>query len=178
VRRGSVLLSCLLLAATAGAETFDLRERGRLEIFAAGDWKITGEDLGDRLEIILTPTRGANAGARLVVNLTEKDEHNTKALLRARVLVLCQPIAEEHGVRKPTAEPFYSRQGFGYHCSFTDPELVGKPPEKGNYKHVTYGVVRLAPRVYVAVTILADDFAGPDYQALLGAVEGMELHPR
>lgn len=178
MQRGLAILAGLLLAAAVPAATFDLRERGRLEVFAAGDWKITGEDLGDRVEILIAPTREANAAARLVVNLTEKDEHRTKALLRARVLELCQPIAVEHGVRKPTAEEFYSRQGFGFHCSFTDPELVGKPPEKGNYKHVTYGVVRLAPRVYVAVTILADDFNGPSYQALLGAVEGMELHPR
>jgi hypothetical protein len=93
------------------------------------------------------------------------------------VLELCQPIAEKHGERKPTAQEFYSRQGFGFFCAFADPELVGKPPQRGNFKHATYGVVRLAPRTYVAVTLLADDLLGADYQALLGMVEGMELRP-
>lgn len=170
----------MLAAAATGAwaESFDLRERGRLEVFVPGDWKISGEDLGDRHEIVITPTRDSvNAAARLVVNLTPADEFNSKPKLRTRVMELCQPIAEQNRTRKYSAEEFYSRQGFGYHCTFTDPNLVGKPPVKDDFKHATYGVVRLAPRIYVAVTLLADDLEGPEYQALLGAVEGMEIRP-
>ena len=166
------------LALPAGADTFDLRERGLLEVYVTDEFKIAGEDLGDRWEILLTPKRPlGEAVARLVVNLTPADEHNSKPKLRARVLELCAPIAEQHGVRKYTALEFYSRQGFGYHCTFANPKLVGKPPVEGDFKYATYGVVRLAPRVYVAVTLLTDDPEGAEYQALLGAVEGMEVRP-
>lgn len=170
------MFGALVSAAAGWGETFDLRERGQLEIYVAGDFRISGEDLGDRHEILITPKRETvNAAARLVVNLTPADEHNSKPKLRARVLELCAPIAERHGARKYATEEFYSRQGFGFYCTFTDPDLAGKPPGKHDFKHATYGVVRLAPGVYVAVTLLADDLAGPDYQALLGAVEGMEI---
>ena len=174
--KGCIAVLLAAVAAAAWGETFDLRERGRLDVYVVGDFKIAGEDLGDRHEILITPKRDTvNAAARLVVNLTPGDEHNSKAKLRARVLELCAPIAEQNGTRKYAAEEFYSRQGFGFYCTFTDPKLVGKPPVKDDFKHATYGVVRLAPRVYVAVTLLADDLEGPDYQALLGAVEGMEI---
>lgn len=174
----TAVIALAVILPLAQAESFDLRERGRLEIYAAGDWKIAGEDLGDRHEIVILPKReGVNAAARLVVNLMPADEFESKPKLRARVLELCQPIAEQNGTRKYTVEEFYSRQGFGFYCTFTDPNLVGKPPVKDDFKHATYGVVRLAPRVYVAVTLLADDLEGADYQALLGAVEGMELRP-
>lgn len=177
VKRGTALVLALaLVVATARAETFDLRERGKLDVFVVGDFKIAGEDLGDRHEIVITPKReSVNAAARLVVNLTPADDFNSKSKLRARVLELCAPIADQNGTRKYSAEEFYSRQGFGFYCTFTDPKLVGKPPVKDDFKHATYGVVRLAPRIYVAVTLLADDLEGPDYQALLGAVEGMEI---
>lgn len=165
--------------ARAAAETFDLRERGKLEVYVTDQFKIAGEDLGDRYEIVILPKRegGAQAAGRLVVNLTPADEFNTKPKLRERVIELCAPAAEQNNTRRYTAQEFYSRQGFGFYCTFTDPKLVGKPPVKDDFKHVSLGAVRLAPRVYVSVTLLADDLEGAEYQALLGTVEGMELRP-
>ena len=64
--------------------------------------------------------------------------------------------------------------GYGFYCSFTDPDLRGRPPEKGNYKVMSTGKIRLAPDVLLDVSIMADDFRDEPYQQLLGAVEGMD----
>jgi hypothetical protein len=179
VKRVLAWVMAIGLAAGAAAETFDLRDYGKLEVFVAEGFKIAAEDLGDRHEIIIAPKRegGPQAAARLVVNLTPADEFNSKAKLRERVIELCAPAAEQNNTRRYTAQEFYSRQGFGFYCTFTDPKLVGKAPVKDDFKHVTLGAVRLGPRVYVSVTLLADDLEGAEYQALLGTVEGMELRP-
>ena len=59
----------------------------------------------------------------------------------------------------------------------TDPELRGKPPEKGNYKVMSVGKIRLNAEVLIDVTISADSFRDEPYQQLLGAIEGMEYKP-
>jgi hypothetical protein len=64
--------------------------------------------------------------------------------------------------------------GFGFYCNFTDPHLVGKPPEPGNYKVASIGKIKLAPDTLVDVSIMADGFRDEPYQQLLGAIEGME----
>ncbi len=171
------LLLLLGMTGLLRAEVIDLREAGRLEIIAAGDWKIAGEDQGDRFVVTITPNGKVNAGARLVVSVTPADDLPDPGRLRHRVHALCLPFAEKSVERKVTLEKFYRKEGFGFHATFTDPELVGRPPAPGQCKIATYGVVRLAPRVYVAITLLADGVMETGYQALLGAVEGMELRP-
>ena len=64
--------------------------------------------------------------------------------------------SESNG-RRPHS-PALGPTGFGFYCNFTDPELRGKPPEKGNYKVMSVGKIRLAPDVMLEVSISADSF--------------------
>jgi hypothetical protein len=165
----------LLVLLTASAASVDLRSHGRLAITASPEWKVSSENLGDRHEVTIEPRGDVNAMCRLTVVFPEKDELNTKARLRDQVLQGCQQHVENSVEKKAVAKEFSVRRGFGYYCSFTDPELVGKPPEKGNYKVMSLGLIRLAKDVYVTVTVFADGFKTEAYQQLLGAVERMDL---
>jgi hypothetical protein len=94
-----------------------------------------------------------------------------------RVEVNGEPYAQQSVEGKAVAKPFDLKSGFGYHCDFTDPDLVNKPPQKGNFKTLSAGMIRLAPRVLVEVVIEGDGFASEPFQQLLGAIEGMEFTP-
>ncbi len=177
MRWGVSLLLLVLAGGTGRAETIDLREAGRLDIFVAGEWKITSDDMGDRFAVMIVPKLHSLAAARLTVNLLATDEPNTKFKLRQRVFEVCQQFVEKSVERKVTLQEIYRREGFGFYSSFTDPELAGKPPKPDKFKVASYGVVRLAPKVYVSMQIFSDDVTGAPFQALLGAVEGMELRP-
>lgn len=167
-----------MVAVSAAAETFRLPDVGQLTIVAAGEWSIAGEDMGDRYELVIVPTNErTNAACRISINLNGPPELNSKSALRERVIEAVRPQLEKAVERRVVPEPFYSRQGFGFHCTLTTPEQVGKPIERGKFKLRTLGLIYLAPKLIASVTILADDTLSEEYQQLLGAVEGMEIAP-
>jgi hypothetical protein len=175
-----LLVSLAVAGPVARAETFNLREAGRLSIFAAGDWHITGEDVGN-FRIQLAPARpGINAVGQIDIASGVPDEYPTKRKLSWHVYQRAKEILQngQFVEREPDVKEFYSRQGFGYYFTMTDPKLVGKPPKKGDYKIATSGLIRLAPGVMATVQIMADGVTKDEYQQLLGAVEGMELRAR
>lgn len=181
-RRTTTILVAVLLFGSLTipglAETFDLRGIGRLNIYAFGDWKITGEDLGDKFEIRIEPKSDANAGAVVSIGLVPDHRFDTPGKMRERVIAVCERVAETSVEKKAVLHGFYRKQGFGYYCRFTDPDRVGKPPVRGDFKIISAGMVLLSPGIVATVNIMADDFDGQPYQELLGAIEGMEFEPR
>lgn len=176
-RLAAFLFLAALTAATGWAARFQVGDLGELRVVAAGDWKITAEDLGDKLEITIAPTGKANATAAIRVNLVPDVRFETKGKLREHVRKASELLLETAVEKKVVLQDYYRTAGYGCYCQFTDPERLGKLPEKGNYTVMSAGLIRLATGVIASVTILADDFLSPEYQNLLGAVEGMEFRP-
>lgn len=176
MRRVVGLFVTVLLLATVKAEDFRIPDVGTLTIVAAGDWKFGGEDLGDRYEVVIVPNNErTNAACRISINLNADDKLSSKNAVRDRVLEAVKAQFATSVEKRVVPEPFYSRQGFGYHVTLTDPERVGKPPERGKFRIQTLGLINLGPRLVASVAILADDPLSEEYQQLLGAVEGMEI---
>jgi hypothetical protein len=175
----SLLLFCFAAAVILRAEpvTLDLGSRGQLTLYLADRWKTMSTDMGGNVTLTLTPVDDANAMAQLQVSFPEQDRLNTKSRLKLRVETDCYAMAEGSVERKAQARESTLRSGYGFHCDFTDPELVGRPPEKGNYKVMSIGKIRLAPDVLVDLSISADGFRDQPYQEILGAIEGMEYTP-
>jgi cold shock CspA family protein len=170
-------LAISLPAASGLAEVFNLREQGRLELFPVGEWNIHGDDQGD-LKIQLTPKSPRdNAACEITVTAGGPDEYPTRAKLSRKVAEAAKQMLESGDFVEGTAtvKPFYSKQGFGFYFTLTDPKLVGREPVPGDYKQVTMGMIRLSSGVMVEVQILSDGEKTEAYQQLLGMIEGMEL---
>jgi hypothetical protein len=174
------LLSLFLLTTSllsAQSVTLNLGPRGKLTLFLLGDWKIDTSNFSQQGvgTVTIAPSRPSiNASCTIAIGLPEPDRYDTKARLKLRVEADNYGAAQESVERKAIAKEFNLTTGFGFYCSFTDPQLVGKPPEPGNYKVASVGKIKLAPDTIVDVSIMADSFRDEPYQQLLGAIEGME----
>ncbi|MCX6956825.1 MAG: hypothetical protein NTV51_32265 [Verrucomicrobia bacterium] len=171
---GLFLLSVVSLFAQA--EKLDFGARGKLTIYLTDNWSIETSDFGDRKMIKVTPKDSkVNAHMEITVTFPETDRFDTKARLKMRVEVDATKFSEQSVEGKARAQEFSLGTGYGYYCTFTDPDLVGKPPQPGNFKNVSVGLIRLAPDVILEVGINADGVNSEPYQQLLGAIEGMEF---
>lgn len=174
-------LLALLLVSAAGLfgqmQKLDLGSHGRLTLYLDDGWKFETSDYGDRQMVSVVPKGEANASCALTITFPDQDRFDTKKRLNLRVEVNGQPLAERSVEGRSVAKEFSLQSGFGFYCNFTDPDLVGKPSEKGNFKTLSVGLIHLAADVLVEVTISADGFASEPYQQLLGMIEGMEFTP-
>ncbi|HUR58750.1 MAG TPA: hypothetical protein VM029_13645 [Opitutaceae bacterium] len=162
----------------AQVETIDLGARGKITLYLAGDWKFDLSNLGNNPVLTIKPTKeSVNAECTISVTFPETDRFDTKARLKLRVEADNRGAAEAAVEGKAIGREFSLTSGFGFYCNLTDPDLRGKPPEKGNFKNASVGKIRLAPDVLIDVSIMADGFTSEPYQQLLGAVEGMEFSP-
>ena len=167
-----------LACACAQVETLDFGSRGKLTLYLPGDWKVASTDMAGTYTVTLTPKKASvNASATIAVTFPDVDRYNTKSRLKLRVETDAYGLAEGSVEGKAIAKEFSLTKGYGFYCSFTDPELRGKPSQPGNYKVMTVGKIRPSPEVLVDVQMMADGFRDEPYQQLLGAVEGMEFTP-
>jgi hypothetical protein len=169
-----LLLSGALLAQS---ETINLGSRGKLTIYLNDNWKFDVADYGDRQMISIKPKNDANADCSLTITFPDIDRYDTKPRLKQRVEIDAARYADQSTEGKAIGKAFNLKAGYGFHCDFTDPELVGKPPQKGNYKTISVGLIRLTAEILIEVSINADGFASGPYNELLGAIEGMEYTP-
>jgi hypothetical protein len=158
--------------------SLDLGSHGRIALYFPGGWKTNITDMAGQTTLTATPaSEDANATLTLKISFPETDRYARKDKLKMQVEIAGAQYAESSVEGKAVGKPFDVKTGFGYHCDFTDRELVGQAPQKGNYKTITIGMIRLAPDVLVEVSLEADGFKSEPYQAMLGAIEGMEFKP-
>jgi hypothetical protein len=172
------LFLCTALSLFAQVETLDFGSRGKLTIYLPGEWKVGTTDMAGTYTATLTPKKeSVNASCTIAVTFPDEDRFDTKNRLKLRVEADAYPLAEQSVEGKAIAKEFNLTTGYGFYCSFTDPDLRGKPSQPGNYKVMSVGKIRLTPNVLVDVQFMADGFRDEAYQQLLGAIEGMEFKP-
>jgi hypothetical protein len=175
------LLPLLLFVAGSAfgqVETLDFGPRGKLTLYLLGDWKTNATNMAGQYTLSFTPKNDSvNASGNIVVSFPDVDRFDTKQRLKLRVETDAYALAQSSGEKRAVAKEFTLTTGYGFYCSFTDPELRGKPSQPGNYKVMTVGKIRINPEVLVEVQMMADGFGDEAYQQLLGAIEGMEYTP-
>ena len=159
----------------AQSQKIDLGSHGRINLYLDDSWKFEVADYGDRHMVTVAPKGDANASCVLTITFPEQDRLETKKRLALRVEINGEPIAGQSVEGKAVAREFALQTGYGFYCNFTDPELVGKKSEKGNFKTISAGLIHLASDVLIEVTISADGFKSEPYNQLLGMIEGMEF---
>ena len=65
--------------------------------------------------------------------------------------------------------------GQGFCSNFVDPDLVGKPSQKGNYKTATPVLMSIGTKYLIKLTILCDEINGTDYQDAITIVESIRV---
>lgn len=65
--------------------------------------------------------------------------------------------------------------GLGFYANFTDPDLAGKPVQKGAYKTATPVILSLGSKYLVKVTVLCDDLGGTDYRDAVSIVQSIRI---
>jgi hypothetical protein len=171
-----VLFLLSVVGLWAQAEKLELGGRGTLTLYLSDGWSFDTSDFGDRRIVKVTPKNSkVNANLELTITFPDTDRFDTKARLKQRVEIDAMKFAQQSVEGKARAQEFSLGVGYGYYCPFTDPDLVGKPPQPGNFKTISVGIIRLAADVVMEVSISADGFTSAPYNELLGAIEGMEF---
>jgi hypothetical protein len=65
--------------------------------------------------------------------------------------------------------------GLGFYANFVDPDLVGKPVEKGSYKTATPIILGLGSKYLIKGTVLCDEINGADYRDIIKIVESIRI---
>ncbi len=129
------------------------------------------------------PTDGRNASVLLTLFPASRLGVSDASSLRQFHHMACTPFL-------PTPNAQVSQldlkipEGAGVYASFEDPSLVGKPPQRDNYKRTTSVCLFLGHDVVVQATIFYDEAGSPAYNealsivksvAVIGAPAGMAL---
>jgi hypothetical protein len=168
----------LLTAAGLCAEiaTLNLGSHGQITLYFPDGWEANVTEMGGQATLTAMPKTDANATCSIAVSFPEEGRFRNRSRLKTAVESAGAAMVESGAVEgKTTAKEFLVTTGFGYYCSFIDPNLRGKPPIKGDYKVVSIGKILVAPDILIDVQVMADSFTEPSYQELLGAIEGMEF---
>jgi hypothetical protein len=174
-----LLVSALLALAPlcAPADTVDLGTHGTLGIAVPKGWKLTSapwEQPG--VAITVTPPGGANAQFLLSILFVPKGMSDLKADVDEKVLSEAGAFVDMSVEKKKTLRKFAMTGDFyGSYCVFTDASLVGKPPEKDNFKVISAGIIWFNDDVSGATSILCDDEKGPEFAAMVAMASSATL---
>jgi hypothetical protein len=155
------LLSALLvlLPLCAPADTVDLGVHGKLEVTVPKGWKLTSapwEQPG--VAITVAPPEGVNAQFMLNILYVPKGMSDLKADVDEKVLNEAGMFVDMSVEKKKVLLKFpMAGDAYGSYCVFTDASLVGKPPQKDNFKKISAGIIWFNDDVAGATSILGDD---------------------
>jgi hypothetical protein len=173
----TALLTLLVAASPALADTVDLGPHGTLSLSVPKGWRLTSAkqaDVGVTLQLI--PQGDVNAQALLTVVFTEKGDASTKEDIDEKALTAGDNFVDQSVEKKKVLKHFSLSGGaYGSYCYFTDASLVGAQPKKGDFKGVASGIIRFNDEVSAGVTLLTDDEKGEDFGAMLAAVSSAKV---
>lgn len=177
----SLILCSLLLAATpAFADTIDLGTHGTLTLTVPAGWSLTfakQPDIGVTLQ--LAPKGEVNAQGVMSIVFVEKGAKSSDKDIDEKTLAAADNFIEQSVEKKKVLKHFTMSGGaYGSYCYFTDASLVGSQPQKGNFKGVASGVMRLSDDVSAAVTLLTDDQDSPEFAEMLEIVSSAKVTAR
>jgi hypothetical protein len=178
-------LLCLLLlsftALSAAVERIDLGSGRSARIALPPDWQPTAlpprpPGIPEMGSIVRYDTKnGSNDSVMLSVITVPDDRFADPVEFKAFTEKLLQRYARDSVEGKVDLKDFKVAGKSGYLCLLTDPNLVGKPTIKDDYKTSTACTVYLGDRLLLNATIFSDDPAGPAYAAAKKLVQSLTI---
>jgi len=175
------LVASLPAATTTSAATdkrFDLGGGKTVVFTLPAGWEIGPVEGAPDLAVLgksikLVPKNGANAECDITMMLTPDDRFADHEVLKSVVLTAADQLVGDSLEGRANPREFKTPHAFGYAATFTDKNLVGKAPERGNYKTATTVVLYLPEQIAVSATLLCDDINGPDYAAMVAMLRSL-----
>jgi hypothetical protein len=180
MKRSIALIAILLASAFAGADELHVSSAEPVYVVAPAQWKLGT----DRAPVNLFPfetyhvvaTGGRNALCLISIYAKDKPQFTDAEFLKKVLRGDSQPYLNFPGdMAKLEIKELKIAEGLGFYANFVDPDLVGKPVEKGNYKTATPIILSLGSKYLIKVTILCDDLSGADYQEAMRIVESIKV---
>ena len=168
----------LVLSACCIADTLDLGKHGVLTVDVPAGWKFSTQQIPDRgYAAALRPESGENAGVKLSVIYLPNSSPIDPASLRSQLEKVAEQYVATSVEQKIDLKKFGVASGYGEYVVFTDASLVGKPEQKGNFKFIAPGLVKVSDDCIIAVTIVGDDPAGSIARQMLESVASIKITP-
>ena len=178
--RFPTLILISLSAAMASAGELRVSAKEPLVVSAPEKWQVLKDKAPapafpfDTYRVEPPGTR--NAVALITVFDQDKPEFTDPAFLKKILQGDCQPyVSKPADLAKLQFKEVKLTGGLGFYANFTDPDLVGKPVQKGTYKTVTPILLCLGKKYLMKVTLLCDDLNGVDYRELMKVVESLQI---
>jgi hypothetical protein len=115
---------------------------------------------------------GRNAACMISVIGKNREQFADKDLLKKVVAAQARAfVRSENDLAEIEMHDLKVEGGLGLYADFADPNLVGKPAKKGDYKVATPIVVSLGTKYLLQITILTDDTDGEDHRELVNIVK-------
>ena len=171
-----LLSALLLLPLSALADTVDLGAHGTLSIDVPKGWKLASTKSDAGFDLVIAPPEGVNAKLLFSVVFVPNGATAVKADVDDKVLAEAEQFVGISVEKKKTLRKYaMAGDAYGAYCVFTDASLVGKPPEKDNFKVITVGILWFNDSVGVSVSEVCDDEKGPEFAAMLAAINSTTL---
>jgi hypothetical protein len=157
-------------------EDFDLGKNGRLSVAVPAGWEAKPQEItGVGVDITVRPKTPQNMACKMTVLFIPAEQELTPEQVIERWKGTLGQFAEGSVEKEAKVEKLDLKAGVGVYASFTDPSLVDKPSEPGNYKVMSPGMIHLKKELVIATTIFADDKAAPEFAALVKMLESVSL---
>jgi hypothetical protein len=180
MKRTISLVAILLASVFVNADELHVSSAEPVFVVAPAQWEL-GKDRAPAGSFpfetyhIAAPS-GRNAMCLITIFAKDKPEFTDAQFLKKLLRGDSRPyVSSPDDSAKMEIKELKIKEGLGFYANFVDPDLVGKPVEKGNYKTATPIILSLGSKYLVKVTVLCDDLSGTDYQDAITIVQSIKI---
>ncbi|MES2505451.1 MAG: hypothetical protein V4599_02035 [Verrucomicrobiota bacterium] len=171
-----LVTSLLVFTLPSLAESVDLGLHGQLKLEVPEGWDMQTQRVGDIcVNLTVRPKADANAACKVTIAFIEQQEEVSAEEQQKRFEKVAAVFAQGSVEQKTEVQKLRLKSGVGFYACFTDPNLVGKPPEPRNYKVLAPATIVLSKHVLLSVTLFTDDKTSREFTDLVKMLESVVL---
>ncbi|HEY4301314.1 MAG TPA: hypothetical protein VGM73_10595 [Candidatus Didemnitutus sp.] len=169
-------LALLCVGSVAAAETINWPGVGKVTLTASDGWEVESRVSGtDALSLLVRPKSEAAAVGQFTIIHAKPGREFTRTSAENNFRASLQQYVDGSVEKKANIQLLELARGYGWHCRFTDANLVGKPPVPGDYKYVDSALAVIDPAFPMIATLQFDDPTGPKQAEMLAMVRSLQI---
>lgn len=172
------IAACLILVVSVSGSEVRLSQNETLVVSVPAGWRSApsrSASVGFPFDTIsFRPTDERNLSVLISILAKDKQEFLDQELLKTILRGDCRSyVTSPTEMAQIEVQALSITGGIGFYVTFTDPDLVGKPPKKGDFKTATPVIFAIGSRYLLKATILADDPAGSDFADAMAIISSV-----